>query len=180
MAGFFSGSTAKSPQPVAGAQSDVNCPSVEIRQGASTLSIGPTGDNATMSLKYQGSFVRAARECAVVAGNMVMKIGVQGRVVVGPAGGPGQVEVPLRIAVVEEVPGGFKPIVTKLIRIPVTIGAGLGNASFAHVEEGISFPLPTPTSALDDYIVYVGFDPLAAAAQDQNARPKARAKTRAD
>jgi len=55
-----------------------------------------------MTLKYQGSFARLARNCAVVDGNMVMKIGIEGRLVVGPAGGPGQVNVPLRIAVVRK------------------------------------------------------------------------------
>src|SRR6516165_7443871 len=51
----------------------------------------PDGANEAMSLKYQGTFVRAARDCAVVSGEMVMRVGVQGRIIVGPAGGPGQV-----------------------------------------------------------------------------------------
>ena len=140
IARFFTGSSAKGAQTVAGAQPDVNCPRVEIRQGASTLTIGPTGDKSAMTLKYQGTFARAARECAVVDGNMVMKIGVEGRVIVGPAGGPGQVDVPLRFAVVQETPGGTRPIATKFIRIPVTIGANDGNTIFTHVEEAMSFP----------------------------------------
>ena len=132
-----------------------------------------------MSLKYQGTFARVARECAVVDGNMLMKIGVQGRVIVGPAGGPGQVDVPLRLAVVQETPGGSTPIVTKFIRIPVTIGPNEGNALFTHIEEGLSFPLPTPTTQLDDYIAYVGFDPLSAEAQDQQKqKPKPKPKPR--
>jgi len=172
---FFSGSSATSPQAVAGAQPDVNCPRVEVRMGASTLTIGPTGDKAAMSLKYQGTFARTARECAVAGGNMVMKIGVQGRIIVGPAGGPGQVDVPLRIAVVQEAPGGSTPIVTKFIRIPVTVGPNEGHALFTHIEDGLSFPLPTPTALLDDYIAYVGFDPLSAEAQDQQ-KPKPKLK----
>jgi hypothetical protein len=176
---FFAGSSAKSPQTVAGAQPDVNCPAVDIRRGASTLTIGPTGDKAAMSLKYQGTFARAARECALVDGNMVMKIGVQGRIVVGPAGGPGQVDVPLRIAVVQETPGGSRPILTKFIRLAVTVGPNEGNALFTHIEEGLSFPLPTPTALLDDYTAYVGFDPLAAEAQDKDKeKPKPKPKSK--
>ncbi len=179
--GFFSTSSAKAPQTVAGAQGDVNCPGVEIREGASTLTVGPRGENAAMSLKYQGSFVRAARECAVAGGNMVMKIGVQGRVIIGPAGGPGQIDVPVRIAVVQERPGGSVPIFTKLIRIPVTIPAQ-GDAAFTHVEEGVSFPLPAAVTTLDDYVAYVGFDPLAAEAEDnakaQKPKPRAKPKLR--
>jgi len=174
--GFFSSSSAKGPQPVAGAPSNVNCPALEIREGASTLSVGPRGENATMSLKYQGSFIRVARECAVTGGSMIIKIGIQGRVIVGPAGGPGQIDVPIRIAVVQEKPGGSAPIFTKLIRIPVTIPAQ-GDATFSQIEEGVSFPMPTPVTALDDYIAYVGFDPLAAEAED-NARARPRSKSR--
>lgn len=176
---FSADSSAQLPLIVAAAQPDVTCPPLEIRRGASTLTIGPGGENATMSLKYQGSFVRTARECAVVDGNVVMKVGLQGRIIVGPAGGPGQVDVPLRIAVVEEAPGNSNLIVTKLIRVPVTIGAGQGNVVFTHVEEGLTFPLPMPATALDDYIVYVGFDPLANEAPEKPERPKGRPKHKA-
>jgi hypothetical protein len=173
---FFTGASAKAPQTVTGAQPDVNCPPVEVRQGASTLSIGPTeGNKSAMTLKYQGEFVREARDCAVVDGNMVMRIGVEGRVIVGPGGTPGPVDVPLRIAVVQETPGGARAITTKFIRIPVTIGANDRNAIFTHIEQGLTFPVPTPTSALDDYIAYIGFDPLTAQAQDkQKEKPAAK------
>lgn len=172
---FFSGASAKAPQTVANAQPDVNCPPVEVRSGASTLTIGPaTGEKSSaMMVKYQGEFAREARDCAVVAGNMVMKVGVEGRVIVGPAGGPGQVNVPLRFAVVQESPGGTQPIMTKFVIIPVTLAPGAGNVPFTHIEEALTFPLPTPTAQLDDYIVYVGFDPQSAEAQSK-APPKAK------
>ena len=118
-----------------------------------------------MSLKYQGIFVRAARDCAVVNGQMVMRVGVQGRIIVGPAGGAGQIDVPLRIAIVSAPITAPKTVLTKLIRIPVTIGANAPNVDFTHIEEGLSFPMPSSSS--DPYIVYIGFDPVGAAAQDQ-------------
>jgi hypothetical protein len=174
---FFAGSSGTSRQTVTGAAPSANCPPVEVRQGASTLAIGPPGDTTTMNLRYQGTFTREARECTVVEGNMVMKIGVQGRVVVGPAGGPGQVDVPLRIALVQETPGGTRPIATKFIRIPVAITNVEQGGVFTHIEQGMAFPLPTPVTALDDFTVYVGFDPVTAAAQDKEAaRPKPKPK----
>jgi hypothetical protein len=172
IASFFSGATQKEPQSVANAQPDVECPFLDIRQGASTLTLPPPpvdGSNEAMALKYQGIFVRAARDCAVVNGQMVMRVGVQGRIVVGPAGGVGQVDVPLRIAVVSAPITAPKTVVTRLIRIPVTIGANDDNVDFTHIEEGLSFPLPSSSS--DPYIVYIGFDPLGAAAQDQAKKP---------
>jgi hypothetical protein len=62
--------------------------------------------------------------------------------------------------------------------VPVNIDA-TGNTLFTHVEEGIIFPIPTPTAQLDDYIVYIGFDPVSAEAQAKGppkVRPKPKAK----
>src|SRR6201987_2524257 len=168
IASFFSGATQKEPQPVTNADPDVECPLLDIRQGASTLTFPPPppdGSNEAMSLKYQGMFVRAARDCAVVNGQMLMRVGVQGRIIGGPAGGAGQIDVPLRIAVVSAPITAPKTIVTRLIRIPVTIGANDPNVDFTHIEEGLSFPMPSSSS--DPYLVYIGFDPFGAAAADQ-------------
>jgi hypothetical protein len=177
-AGAFSlklAQAAQAPPP------DVNCPAAEVRRGAATLSVGPPGEPTAMAMKYQASFVRVARECALVEGNMVVKVGVEGRVVLGPAGSPGPVSVPLRFAVVQETAsGGMRAITTKFIKIPVDVGA-TGNTPFVYVEEALSFPVPTPTTALDDYIVYVGFDPVSAEAQSKPApkgRPKAKPNVR--
>jgi hypothetical protein len=174
---FFSGSSANARQAVAGAQADVNCPSVDIRQGAGTLTVGPAGDNSAMALKYQGTFVRAARECSIAGTSMAVKLGVQGRVIVGPAGGPGSLDIPLRIAVVHETAAGSKTITTKLVRIPVTVAAGVPFTEFTHIEEALMFPLPPPAQ-LDDYNIYIGFDPLAADAQDRKGKPKPRSAAR--
>lgn len=172
---FFAESSDKAPQPVAGGTPDIECPYIEIRQGASTLTIGGGGENAAMSLKYQGTFVRAARQCSVAAGQMTMRVGVEGRIILGPAGGPGQVDVPLRIAVVDQSPAGMKPILTKLIHIPVAIESATDNPTFAHVEDGLTFPLPS-AAVLERYIVYIGFDPLAAQPQEKHPKPKPKRK----
>jgi len=173
IASFFSGATQKEPQPVTNAQPNVSCPFLDIREGASTLTIPPPppdGANEAMALKYQGVFVRAARDCAVVNGQMVMRVGIQGRIIVGPAGGPGQVDVPVRVAVVSAPTTSGKTVVTKLVRIPVAVATSDDNADFTHIEEGLSFPMPPP-GELENYIVYIGFDPVGAVAQDQ-AKPK--------
>src|SRR6516225_6143581 len=58
-----------------------------------------TTDPTAGDLRYQLSFGQTARECAVQGATMIVKVGVQGRVILGPMGGPGKVEVPLRYAV---------------------------------------------------------------------------------
>jgi hypothetical protein len=162
------------------AASDVECPSVTIRTGAATLSIGKPGDTgepSALDLRYQGSILRTARECHVNAGMMSMKVGVEGRIITGPAGGPGNVEVPLRIAIVKE---GVepKPIVSHFARIPVTVTGDNDRVTFTHVDSEIAFPMPQPVSDIDAYVVYVGFDQLAAPAPRKSAPKRSRAKPR--
>jgi hypothetical protein len=173
---FATAGAASEPRPVVNTQqANVDCPLIDIRQGAGTLTIPPPpvdGSNDAMSLKYQGTFVRAARDCKVVNGQLVMKIGVQGRVIVGPAGGPGALEVPLRLALVDQAPSGTKTVLTKLVIIPITITSDDAGALFTHIEDNFAFPLPS-SAALDNYLLYVGFDPIGAA---QAAKPRVEPK----
>jgi hypothetical protein len=148
-----------------GSDTDVECPGVEVRTGAATLMIGSkpgeVGEPAALDLRYQGTIIRTARECHVNAGVMTMKVGVEGRVITGPAGGPGAIDVPLRIAVVQE---GVNPktIVSKFARIPVTVTSAVDRVTFTHVEPDIAFPLPAILADIDAYVVYVGFDAMTA------------------
>jgi hypothetical protein len=174
---FFTGASQKGPQTVAGAQPDLNCPPIEIRRGASTLKLGAEGEQTSaMAVRYQVSFAKLARECSAANGTMGMRIGVEGHAVVGPQGGPGRVDVPLRLAVVQEVPGGMRAIATKLVIIPVDIQPGQGNVPFVHIEDGMAFPIPAPQSQLDNYIVYVGFDPSAVRSQPA-PKPQPKSKS---
>ena len=143
---------------------DVDCPPAQVRTGAATLMIGGAGkpdEPAAVNLRYQGTIIRYARECHINAGVMTMRIGVEGRVITGPAGGPGKVDVPLRIAVVQE---GVTPkaIVSKFTMIPVEITSAVDRVTFTHIEEGVTFPMPAQAGLLDTYVAYIGVDTLAA------------------
>ncbi len=148
-----------SATPAAPNQPEFECPSVGVRAGASTLSVAanPAEEASAMNLRYQVGIGETARECKLTGNTVTMRVGVQGRVVLGPAGAPGQIDLPLRLAVVHEGPEP-KTIFTKLNRVPVTVPPGSGNVSFTMIEEEISFPMPR-AGLIDEYIVYVGFDP---------------------
>jgi hypothetical protein len=144
---------------------DYDCPEVKIRTGAATLIVGSKpgeGEPSALDVRYQGSIVRTARECRVDGNNLTMKVGVEGRIITGPAGGPGSIDVPIRIAVVQE---GVAPkvVTSKFGRETVTLAGGDGRATFTHIDPDISFPLPTPITDISRYVVYVGFDPQGAA-----------------
>jgi hypothetical protein len=159
----------------AGPDPNLECPSVTVRSGAATLAVNaPGADPSPTNVRFQASVSQTARECAVSAGNMTMKVGIQGRVILGPAGSPGKLEVPMRLALVRE---GVEPrtIWTKLYRVPVTVSSGETNVAFVQVEEGMSFPVPSRED-LEAYVVYVGFDPSALAPQEKAKRPAKKAK----
>lgn len=149
---------------VALATADIDCPGVDIRSGAATLLIGSkpgAGEPSALDLRYQGSIVQTARECELRAGTVHMKVGIEGRIITGPAGGAGQIEVPMRMAVVHEGPQP-RTVLSKFYRIPVTIGADQSRVNFTQVDQDIAFPLPQPPTQLASYVIYVGFDPTGA------------------
>jgi hypothetical protein len=154
---------------------DDNCPTADIRAGAGTLALGTKGQPTSASdVRYQLSFTDIARQCALVGTTVNVKVGVQGRAIVGPAGAPSEIEVPLRYAVVRE---GVEPktIATTFRRVPLAMPPGAMNVTFIDVAEDLSFPLP-PTDEFLAYVIYVGFDPIG----DRNdRRPAPGKKTKA-
>src|SRR5262249_52943218 len=81
---------------------DMDCPRVAIRAGASTYAVAAPGKQAVGDdVRYQATITKMARECSKANGEITAHIGVQGRIIVGPAGAPASIEVPLRVAVVQ-------------------------------------------------------------------------------
>ena len=156
---------------------NLDCPQVTVRIGAATLLIGSKpgeGEPSPLDVRYQGSIIRTARECHVNAGVMTIKVGIEGRIITGQAGQPGTVDVPLRIAVVHEGPNP-KTVMSKFARQTVTMTSAVDRETFTHIDPDVSFPLPKPARMVDEYVVYVGFDPLGAQPQ---RKPPARKKQR--
>jgi hypothetical protein len=147
---------------------DPDCPVIDVRTGASTITIFGPGEQASTNVRYQATIGQTARECAVLGATMTVKVGVQGRILLGPAGGPGKLDVPIRLALVHEGPEP-RTIWSKLYRVPVVIPAGQPQASFVHVEEDMTFPMPKGGD-LESYIIYVGFDQLGAKEQPRKPR----------
>jgi hypothetical protein len=174
---LFSGSASPPAQAAAGgsASSGNDCPSVDIRTGAETYTVnGKPPEASATDVRYQLSFTDLARQCTLVGGNLVMKVGVQGRIIVGPIGGPGPVDIPLRYAVVQE---GIAPrtIATKFKRVGAEVPPGQSNVVFSDVEEDLSFPMPS-RAELAGYMVYVGFDAVGDAPEKKPAAKKPAAK----
>jgi hypothetical protein len=161
---LFGGKSEEAPTegaPPAAAEDpiDLSCPPVSIRAGASTYAVAAPGKQAVGNdLRFQATITRTARDCTLTGGEVVARIGIQGRVIAGPAGTPGTIEIPLRVAVVQ---GGVqeRTIATKVYRTSVSM-ADVGNTPFSLVAEDLVYPVP-PGATGDSYIFYIGFDPQA-------------------
>jgi hypothetical protein len=161
--------TTPAPGQPASQEEDMDCPSVTVRAGASTFAVAVPGKQAIGNdVRYQATITKMARECIRNGGDITARIGIQGRVIAGPAGAPTTVEIPLRVAVV--LGGvGEKVIASKAYRTTVDMPEG-GSVPFTFVAEDLAYPVPSAKDA-DSYIFYVGFDPQALAPE-----PKPRGK----
>ncbi|WGD52071.1 hypothetical protein QA641_42860 [Bradyrhizobium sp. CB1650] len=163
--------TQPAPAPGQPPEDDVDCPQVTVRAGASTYAAAAPGKQAIGNdVRFQASITKMARECVRNGGEITARIGIQGRVIAGPAGAPSSIEVPLRVAVVQ---GGVgeKVIASKAYRTTVELPEG-GSVPFTFVAEDMVYPVPSAAVA-DSYVFYVGFDP-----QALSPEPKARSRKR--
>jgi hypothetical protein len=138
-------------------QAEENCPPVTIRAGASTYAVAAPGKQAVGNdVRFQATITKTARDCTKANGEITARIGIQGRVIAGPAGAPTSIEVPLRVAVVQ---GGVseKVIATKAYKTTVAMGEA-ENVPFTLVADDLVYPIP-PGAVGDSYIFYIGFDP---------------------
>jgi hypothetical protein len=182
---FGGGSSDKPAEPAPGAapgadgaagegQTDLNCPPVSIRAGASTYLVAAPGKEAIGNdVRFQATITKTARDCTRAGGEITARIGIQGRVIAGPAGAPETVQIPLRVAVVQ---GGVneKTIATKAYRTTVTMAED-GSVPFTLVADDMVYPVP-PAAAADAYIFYIGFDPQALAPEAKAPAKRAKKK----
>jgi hypothetical protein len=166
--GSKSQAVGETPPPAEG--TELNCPPVSIRAGASTYAVAAPGKQAVGNdLRYQATITRTARDCTRTGDTITARIGILGRVINGPAGNPPTVEVPLRVAVVQ---GGVteKTIATKVYRTTVQMNEE-GSVPFSLVAEDVVYPVPQGAAG-DSYVFYIGFDPQALTPEPRAARKR--------
>jgi hypothetical protein len=148
----------------------LTCPPVSIRAGASTYAVAASGKQPVGNdVRYQATITRTARQCTRIGDQITARIGIQGRVIAGPAGAPSSVAIPLRVAVVQ---GGVqeKTIATKAYQTTVSMSED-SSEPFTLVAEDLVYPVP-PGATGDSYIFYIGFDPQALAPEPKAKAPK--------
>lgn len=138
------------------------CPSLRIRAGTETLRLYKPGSDKSNddNLRYQATITKVARECAYVGDTLEITMGARGRVITGPSGGAGNIQMPIRVAVQQ---GGCVRHF-QLHRQPATIADGQQSTRFEFVDDKVVIPAPTATNVR----MYIGFD------ETPNAKPSAK------
>jgi hypothetical protein len=136
-------------------ESPSGCPTIAILDGTEVQRVMAPGTTGNAGLKYQYSLYNVGRECSLSGGRMSVKIGADGRVLLGPAGTPSRFDVPIRVVVYSEVTQ--KPVESRLFRVPVTMGGGQASVPFQFVSDNINVTI-AGGSVATDYSIKVGID----------------------
>jgi hypothetical protein len=131
---------------------DLGCPSTSILEGTAAYRVGDPGQ--ARGISHQAAIHDLARECTTVGNTMRIKVGIQGRLILGDSGRPGTYTIPVRVA----VRANGQTIHSRLVPTSVTIPADDTQAAFVVIDESISVPV-TAEDPADVYSVLVGLDP---------------------
>lgn len=168
MGGMFGGNSPaadanlanSSASPTAMAQAQTNalpaiataCPPIRVRTGTEALFFyggnGKVGDPRT--LQYQGVIDKSTRNCVVSNGLITVQMGVEGRVLLGPAGSQSSVTVPVRFAVERD----HQAVFSEKYQIPVAITPPSQSGNFVKVVQNVAIPY----LGGEDITIWVGFD----------------------
>lgn len=136
---------------------DVYCPPIDVTEGGAALL-----QNGSGGVRSQISLGQVSRECTAAGGGATLvRVGVQGRALLGPGGAPGRFEAPVTVTVKR----GSEVFARRSRRAAMTIPPGSASASFAFVEEGIT----VPAAHAQDFEIEVG---LGAGAGKPARRPR--------
>lgn len=121
--------------------SPVYCPPIQLQTNTYLIMKYERGrDNEPEGLLYQATLSDWARSCSAEgAGQTRMKLGLSGAVTPGPAWKGGEVVLPVRVAIVTSQTDE-KPILSELVSVPVTLGAGAPAENWTLIEDKYIVP----------------------------------------
>ena len=147
---------AKADQPEAAGAADIagGCPRFTVwsRDGQVTIyEQGRVGDG--LAVMHRGEITKTARECRLDNNRVTIKYGFSGKVLLGPRGKNGNVQLPLTVFVTDAKRERVAQDAVK-IDVPVALDKPIGY--FSAVRE-VTFTVPEGARA-GEFEVYVGFD----------------------
>ena len=143
------------PPPPSSAEQVVRgtCPKVQLRDGTAfyqTYAGGGKKDKDPSKIVTQFALDKTTRQCVFTGDQVVMQVAAAGRVLSGPAGHPGPVVMPIRVAVVNS---DGKVIYSELTKFASELPAGSQTNQFLFKKD-----VPISLADAQSADVYVGFD----------------------
>ena len=133
---------------------DAECPQINVPSGASSYS-SYAGSPDAGNVRFQARISQFARECTLNPGNTVtIRVGVEGRVILGAKGSPGAYPAPLTITVRDR--SGKVIVASRAQRLSVRVPAGDTQGTFKVIDNGIVVPIGQE-KPLSSYEIIVGF-----------------------
>ncbi len=145
-------------------ENEKGCPAIDILENAAGYRGGGSGPQASQ-VSFQASITGTARECIFQGNQLRLRVGVEGRVLLGPNGRPGSFAVPLRIVVKRRA----DVVTQRFTRLNVTVPGGDTQGDWSYVEENLVIPVSDADPSAE-YDVYVGLDPTGQQAVRQSRR----------
>lgn len=128
------------------------CPPIKVRDGAQAIfSYAGNKVGNPADLQFQAVIDKESRNCVVSNGLITVKMGVVGRVLLGPKGTAGDYTVPLRFAVERDDMAVF----AQNYNLPLTLSGSEQSKEFVKVVDNVAIPYVGG----ENIVIWVGFDP---------------------
>lgn len=127
------------------------CPRITLREGTAYFNAyAKGGQDDPAKLLYQAAITDVTRSCTRSGGMLNITVAVAGKVVPGPVGAPGNLVLPIRIAMLQ----GTTTPYSELHKYQVAAGDNAQATQFVFNDSSISIPDPTQR----DIQIFAGFD----------------------
>lgn len=128
------------------------CPPIKVREGGEALfKYANNSKPNPRELNWQAVIDKQSRNCIVSNGKISVKMGVVGRVLLGPAGNVTSADLPVRFAIERDGTAVF----SEKYEIPVQLAGGAQYADFVKVVDNVEIPY----LGGETITIWVGFDP---------------------
>jgi hypothetical protein len=168
--GFGKKDTQAPPPPqdpkVLASQLQAYCPKVTLRDGTAYFNTYAKGgkkakkadaedgtaeaSDDSANIVYQAAITDVTRDCSRNAGSLTMNVAVAGKVVPGPKGGAGTINMPIRVVVVH----GSDVLYSQLHQYKLQITDTSAATQFVFNDPNVTIPEPTDKG----YQVFAGYD----------------------
>lgn len=123
------------------------CPTVGLRAGTAYYRTY-SGEESQENIVHQASITDVTRQCTLSGSDIVVNVAAAGRLITGPKGSTGTVEMPIRVVAMR----GDEVLYSELTNYSATMESGSSQFLFSDADVRI------PAAQADDVRLFVGFD----------------------